>query len=65
MKLSTTKIVIMPEKGVIRIKISPLQGKKGAKKIIYVDVYILLLMCSKKQKYKITNNITLQRPVFP
>lgn len=40
----------MPEKGVIRIKISPLQGKKGAKKIIYVDVYILLLMCSKKQK---------------
>lgn len=51
--------------GVIPFKISPLQGKKVATKIIYlVDMLVLILICKKSKKKTLsTKNFTLQRPV--
>lgn len=52
------------QRGGIRIKLSPLQGKKVAAKIIHVEEHILT--CVKKTpKKSLTNNFTLQRPDPP
>lgn len=38
------------QRGGIRIKLSPLQGKKVAAKIIHIEEHILTFMCKKKPK---------------
>lgn len=60
----STKIV-MSEKGVIHIKISPLQCEKVAAKLIYVVKDIKMLMCLNKQTLSLINNFTQQRSVSP
>lgn len=60
----STKIV-MSEKGMIHIKISPLQCKKVEAKLIYVVKDIKMLMCLNKQTLSLINNFTQQRSVYP
>lgn len=55
----------MSEKGMIHIKISPLQCKTVEAKLIYVVKDIKMLMCLNKQTLSLINNFTQQRTVYP
>lgn len=64
-KLELLKKSYCQKRGVIHIKISSLQGKKVATKIIYVVEHILMKMCNRKHTKSLTYNFTLQPPDPP